>query len=695
MKATTFSQANQPLQIITPLGTDALHLVGFTGREGISQLFHFKVDLLAENRREIAFDKLLGEKVTLSLALGGGKTRYFNGIVSRFSQGTRDHTFTRYQAEVVPELWLLTRQTQSRIEQHQTVPDILKKVLEGLNPQFELVGTFHPRNYCVQYRESDFAFANRLMEEEGIFYFFKHTAQGHQLVVANSPGSHPELPGQSAVLFDDLQGGNRADFRITEWQKVQEVRAGKVTLWDHCFELPNKNLEAQRLAPAGLTVGRVTHPLKLPGGERREIYDYPGGYTRYLDGIDRGGGERPQDLQKIYEENRRLATIRMQQEAVSGFQITGAGNCRQFVSGHRFTLARHFNADGDYVLTEVAHEVNLGHVTSGDGVVLNYQNRFTCIPLALPFRAARTTPRPRVDGAQTAVVVGPPGEEIFCDKYGRVKVQFPWDREGRRDADSSCWVRVATPWAGKRWGGVHIPRIGQEVVVDFLEGDPDRPIILGSVYNAEQMPPFALPEGKRVSGLKSSSTPGNRGNNEITFDDTKGKEKMTIHAQYDQNTTVDHDMTTTVHNNRTSTVDVNSTETVHGTKTTTVDSTVKETYNDALSTVVKSGVLLTSTSANIGIVAATEVLLNSGASTLLLKSDGTIELIGVKIFINGKALVDVGAPQIEVIGGQQVVMGVGGQTVLCDGGHVAVSGAEITSAADGTHNIKGALVKIN
>src|SRR5262249_1478153 len=159
---------------------------------------------------------------------------------------------------------------------------------------------------CVQYRETDFAFASRLMEEEGIFYFFKHTAEGHQLVLANTPKSHPEMPGQSTVIFDAIQGGNRPDFRISEWQKVQEARAGKVTLWDRCFELPNKNLEAHRLAPAALTVGQVTHPLKLPGGGQREIYDYPGGYTRYIDGIDRGGGERPQELQKIYEENRRL-----------------------------------------------------------------------------------------------------------------------------------------------------------------------------------------------------------------------------------------------------------------------------------------------------------------------------------------------------------------------------------------------------
>jgi type VI secretion system secreted protein VgrG len=305
----------------------------------------------------------------------------------------------------------------------------------------------------------------------------------------------------------------------------------------------------------------VTHAIKLPGSDHREIYDYPGGYSGRFDGIDAGGGERPAELRKLFEDNQRAAAIRMQQEAMAGLQIRGAGNCRQFVSGHKFTLTRHFNADGAYVVTEIEHRVGLGgDYRSGDGVLLNYENRFTCIPLALPFRPARTTPRPRVEGAQTAVVVGPAGEEIFCDKYGRVKVQFPWDRQGKRDADSSCWVRVSTPWAGKGWGGVHVPRIGQEVVVDFLEGDPDRPIIVGSVFNAEQMPPFPLPDGKQVSGFKTNSYPTSGGSNEITFDDTRGKEKITVHAQYDKNVSVDNNLTTTVK--------VDNTQTVHGKKTT-------------------------------------------------------------------------------------------------------------------------------
>jgi len=697
MTAATKSQIGQPLRLTTPLGPDALFLTGFTAREGISRLFRFDLELLAENRRDIPFDKLLGQPVGIALSLGLEKTRYFGGIVSRFAQGTRDATFTHYRAEVVPHAWMLTQRSQSRIFQHQTVPDILKVIFEGIDVDYGgLKRKFHPRNYCVQYRETDFAFASRLMEEEGIFYIFKHTKEGHQLVLVNTPHSYPEVPEQPKVVFEEVQGGNRPEFRITGWEKEQQIRPGKVSLRDHTFELPDKDLAAEKLPPENVSIGDVKHSLRLPGGDQREIYDYPGGYVSRFDGIDAGGVERSSDIAKVFEDNERTADIRIQAEAAAALRIHGTGNCRQFTSGHTFQLTRHFNANGTYVLTEVEHHVrHAGDLRSGDGVSLVYENKFTCIPQALPYRPARMTPKPRVEGTQTAVVVGPPGEEIFCDKYGRVKVQFHWDRHGKADGNSSCWVRVATPWAGRGWGGIHIPRIGQEVVVDFLEGDPDRPLIVGSVFNADVMPPFDLPAGKRLSGFRTSSTPHSGGSNEITFDDTKGKERVTIHAQYDMNTTVDNNKTLLVKNNRTSTMNVDSTETVVGKKTTTVNGTVLETYNDALSTIVKGGTLLTSTGANIHVIAATEVMLNSGASTLLLKSDGTIELVGVNITINGKSLVDVGAPKVGVNGGEETVMGVGTQTVHCNGSQVTVSGAAIVSAAEGTHDIKGALVKIN
>jgi type VI secretion system secreted protein VgrG len=550
------------MAVTTPLGKDVLLLVAFTGSEAVSQLFHFRLELLAENQTEVPFDRLLGQKITISLNLSSNQKRYINGLCNRVSQGKRDAVFTSYYLEIVPQFWLLTKRAQSRIFQHVSVPDILKKVLTGLDVAYELQGSFAPRDYCTQYRESDYDFASRLMEEEGIYYFFKHTADGHEMVVANTPQSHPELSAQGPIIYEELTGGLRDEERVTAWEKVQELRSGKYTLWDHCFELPHKHLEADKQILDGIQAGKASHKLKVGGNEKLEIYDYPGGYAQRFDGVDRGGGDQPADLQKIFEDNKRTAEIRMQQEAVPGLVIQGISGCRQFICGHKFTLTRHFSADGQYLLTGVQHTASLAaDYRSGEGEKLVYQNRFTCIPLALPYRPARVTPKPAVRGTQTAVVVGSPGEEIFTDKYGRVKVQFHWDREGKSNADSSCWVRVGTLWAGKQWGSIYIPRIGQEVIVDFLEGDPDNPIIIGSVYNAEQMPPYKLPDNKTQSGLKTRSTlqGGPPNFNELRFEDKKGSEDITFHAEKDFHREVEndddlkvgHDQTIEIKNNRT------------------------------------------------------------------------------------------------------------------------------------------------
>jgi type VI secretion system secreted protein VgrG len=504
-----FTQETRPMAVTTPLGKDVLLMVGFTGREGISQLFDFQLDLVAENQTDISFDKVLGQKVAIGLKLPGDKERHFSGICSRLSQGHRDETFTHYRMEVVPQLWLLTRRMQSRIFQHLSVPDILKKVLEGLDVSYEIMGTFHPRDFCVQYRETDFDFASRLMEEEGIYYFFKHTADGHKMVVANTPQSHPDLP-ENKVIYEEAKGGIREEMRIHTWEKTQELRSGKYTLWDHCFELPHKHLEAEKTILDSVPVGAVTHKLKVGNNDKLEIYDYPGAYAQRFDGIDKGGAPKPADLQKIFEDNKRTVEIRMQQEALPSLKIQGAGNCRQFMAGHKFTLERHFNGDGQYVLTTVEHTGSLSvDYRSGEGGEFVYENKFTCIPVALPFRPPLVTEKPVVEGPQTAVVVGPPGEIIFCDKYGRIKVQFHWDRHGKNDADSSCWIRVSNNWGGAGWGGMFLPHVGHEVIVDFEEGDPDRPLITGRVYNAQCMPPMELPKHKTCSAIRD------HGGNEI------------------------------------------------------------------------------------------------------------------------------------------------------------------------------------
>ncbi len=533
----TYTQASRPLTITTPLGADSLLVVGLSGYEAISHLFRFQLELLAENGTAVPFESLLGQSITVGLNLPDEDYRPLNGICIRVSQGAQDAVFTSYTMEIVPKLWLLTKRAQSRIFQHVSVPDILKQVLAGLDVSFELQGTFQPRDYCVQYRETDFNFASRLMEEEGIYYFFKHSEGGHTLVLANTPQSHPELPGDATLIYELPSGGNWLTDRVMSWEKRQELRSGKYTLWDHCFELPHKHLEATKTTQDSVAAGGVTHQLQVGGNGNLELYDYPGEYAQRFDGVNKGGGDQPADLQNIFTDNQRTVGIRMQEEAVPGLVIQGRSTYRHLVSGYKFTLQRHFNGDGPYVLTAVEHTAKVSNLRSGGGE-FHYSNSFTCIPFGLPFRPTRTAPKPFVQGTQTAVVVGPPGQEIFTDKYGRVKVQFHWDRQGQRNADSSCWIRVAQPWAGKRWGASFWPRIGQEVIVAFQEGDPDQPIIVGSVYNADQMPPYLgqgpdskHPNDNKLTGIKSNSTLGGVGFNEWRFDDTKGKEQIFIHAE--------------------------------------------------------------------------------------------------------------------------------------------------------------------
>ncbi|HMF16089.1 MAG TPA: type VI secretion system tip protein TssI/VgrG, partial [Gemmataceae bacterium] len=413
-----------------------------------------------------------------------------------------------------------------------------------------------PRDYCVQYRESDFDFASRLMEEEGIYYFFKHTESGHQLVLADTPQSHTAVSGPASIKYEEVHGAAREDERIKEWVKSQEIRTAKQTLRDHCFELPTDNLEAVQPITETVTAGTVDHKFKVGANASLENYDFPGRYAQRFDGVDPGGAAQAGNLQKIFQDNKRTTGIRIQEEATPGLTIVGHSDCRLLTAGHKFTMENHFDANGSYVLTDIEHTASIEGSYSvappRQGPVPVYTNVFHCIPVALPFRPLRRTAKARVDGTQTAVVVGPSGEEIFTDKYGRVKVQFFWDRQGKNDSNSSCWVRVGTLWAGKQWGIIHIPRIGQEVIVAFEEGDPDQPIIVGSVYNADQMPPYALPANKTQSGFKSrSSLKGDADNfNQLRFEDKKGSEEIYFHAEKDCNRVVENNDTLKVGSNK-------------------------------------------------------------------------------------------------------------------------------------------------
>lgn len=546
------------LRITTPLGAETFEVAAFKGTEGVSRLFEFTVDLLAPQTTAVPFDRLLGQPATVSMLMPGKVKRYWNGIVSRITQGgtaavENDVSVTGYRMTLVPKLWLLTRRRQSRIFQHLSVPDILQQVLGGTDAAPQLQGAFEKRDFCVQYRETDFEFASRLMEEEGIYYFFKHADGQHSLVLGNAPTAHADVPGQTTIKYLASEGGIRPEDRIYLWDKEQALTAGKATLWDHTFELPNKHLEAESKVMDTVQVGSVSHKLAVGNNSALELYDYPGGYAKRFDGVASGGAAQASEIQKIFQDNKRTVDLRMGAEEALALRAHGASTAPQIASGHKFTLDDQGDGDGDYVVLEVEHEATSGSlVTAGSGSFL-YKNRFACIPSALPYRPPQVTPRPHVAGCQTAVVVGPAGEEIFVDKYGRVKVQFHWDRAGKNDASSSGWVRVATTWAGRNWGAIHLPRIGQEVVVDFLEGDPDRPIIVGSVYNADNMPPYTLPDNKTQSGIKSRSTlqGGTANFNELRFEDKKGAEEIYLHAEKDFTVMVENDEKRTVGRDRT------------------------------------------------------------------------------------------------------------------------------------------------
>lgn len=556
-----YLEENRYLYIESKLGPNELLLESFTGSEGISQLFCFQLELLSENKR-IKFEDILGKEISFGVSETeeGEPPRYIHGLVTAFAQLPDTSRLSRYRAIVSPKLWILTRKQNCRIFQKLSVPDILKSVLAGLDVTWELQGSYQPREYCVQYRETDFNFVSRLMEEEGIFYFYRFAKDAHKLVVSDNKASHHDMPGRSSILYEEVAGGTRDEGRISSWIKTQELGSGKYSLKDYCFETPQTNLLSSQDVLPNAMVGKVNHKLKVGGNDQFEVYDYPGNYD------DKGSGKE-------------IAKHAMEQLEMSQFVIQGESNVYNLTPGFRFMLKNHPGAEGSYILTSITHSASEGGFHSLEEVGHNhYANGFRCIPFSLLFRPPQLAAKSRVWGCQTAVVVGASGEEIYTDKYGRVKVQFHWDRDGRNNESSSCWIRVATHWAGQQWGAIHLPRVGQEVVVDFLEGDPDRPIIVGSVYNADQMPPYALPDNKTQSGIKSDSSPRSGGYNEIRFEDLNGQEEIHIHAQKNMSTEVEndkkllvhHDDTIEVENNRTTTIEVDDKTTVNGNMSLTV-----------------------------------------------------------------------------------------------------------------------------
>jgi type VI secretion system secreted protein VgrG len=532
-------QSKRQIGIDTPLGANVLVLRSFTANEELGRLFQINAELLSENF-QISFPQIVGQNVTIRLNTIQDAPRFFNGHVRAFRQTGAVGRLASYQAVIVPKLWFLTRSADCRIFQHKKIPDIVKEVLQerGITEIEDTLGGTYPEwEYCVQYRETDFNFISRLMEQEGIYYYFKHAQGSHKLVLADADSGHPTFPGYADMSF--LQAGREiVDIQgFRDWTMAQEVQPGRYVLNDYDFEKPNASLKAT----ANIDRQNVE--------ANHEVFDYPGEYTKLEDG-ERDARTRIEEVQSAFE------------------TAYGSGDVRGVAVGFKFKLTgapRSDQNDNYLVVSTIIQAESESFLSDGgpDGTAA-FGCSFSAVRATTRFRPPRLTPKPIIQGAQTAVVTGPKGEEIHTDKFGRVKVQFFWDRKGKKDENTTCFIRVAEPWAGKRWGSIFTPRIGQEVVVNFLEGDPDRPLIIGSVYNGDQMPPYDLPSNKTQSGVKTRSTingtPANF--NEIRFEDKKGQEQLLIHAEKNEDIVVESNKTENVGNDETIKIGHDRTETV-------------------------------------------------------------------------------------------------------------------------------------
>jgi type VI secretion system secreted protein VgrG len=508
--------SEQPVRVKSPFGDDLL-FSRMNGYEELGRLYRYELELLSP-KENLALDDLLGKDLTVEFDLPDDKTRYFHGFVTEFSQTGGRGRYVTYSAVVHPWFWFLTRTSDCRIFQDKTVPDIIKEVFRDLGlTDFKdsLSAEYRKWEYCVQYRETDFNFISRLMEQEGIYYFFEHEDGKHTLVLADAYGAHSPLPNYEEIPYyppTEMRGAEH----IHDWQLSKSVRTGTCAIGAFHFIKPKANLEV---------TSSIVHPHDH---ESYEIYDYPGEY------YERGEGDR-------------YVGVRMEEIACDYERVRGDSTARGIFPGGMFDLTQYPRDDQnrEYLVVSAQHSLSLGDYESSGAAGLKYGCSFEAMYSQDPFRTARTTPKPVVQGPQTAIVVGKKGEEIWTDEYGRIKVQFHWDRYGKKDENSSCWVRVSQSWAGGQWGGMSIPRMGQEVVVDFIEGDPDRPIVTGRVYNKDNMPPYKLPDDKTKSTLKSRSSKGASADNfnEIRFEDLKDSEEIYIHAEKDHNTVIENNQT--------------------------------------------------------------------------------------------------------------------------------------------------------
>lgn len=619
-------------------------------RERLGELFAYEVEFESKNT-DIDLSGLLKSPMAVTLETRDGYKRYFHGMVCEAEQTSVEQVqnlvYARYRVHLVPRPWLLGGMTDCRIFKDQSVTDIVKKVLSEAgytDVELNLSGSYAKREYCVQYREDGLNFINRLLQQEGIYYYFTHRDNKHTMVLADGVGSH-EVAGDFAKVPYQRSADSvlRAQSTISEWTSLRGVDGTKYQLTDYNPLKPKASLLA-----TGDSDGH--------GADGVTGFDYPG--THAVAGV-----------------GKHYAQVRAEALSAARSRYAGGTDACSIEIGGLFTLQSHPRSklNQEYLVTATAMELEAPGYASGaddDGPV--FHCRFEALESRLPWRSPQTARKPGVVGLQTAIVTGSKtDEDIAVDKYGRVQVNFHWNMPGKKHADCSCPVRVASPWAGKGWGAVSIPRVGQEVVVSFIEGDPDRPLIVGGVYNADNMPPYGLPDNKTQSGIKSRSLLGGAADfNELRFEDKKGKEDFFIHAQKDMHEEVENDRTVTIDHDEIATVQNNRTHKVG---------------NDDKLTVTNNGT--TSIGKIFKLSAGTEIQLVCGQASITLKQSGEIEIKGSNITIDGQMGVKVSGMSIELtadmaaklIGTMVTVKGSGKTTV--QGSMVSVTGSGMTSVS--------------
>jgi type VI secretion system secreted protein VgrG len=644
-----WTQDGRLIAIETPLGKDKLLLTSLAGEETISGLFAYELEMLSEDHA-IQAEGLIGRNVKVVITSEDGRTRPIHGMIAQFRAGPLiGRGLRQYRAQVVPWLWYLGHSSDCRIFQNLSVPDILEQVFKTFGfADYQLSvtrGDYPKLEFCVQYRETALNFVSRLMEEVGIFYFFLHEQERHLLVIADRNVSFNTLPDPQLIYAP----GNAESGPVTRWEHIFTFRPGRWSQKDFNFETPSTDLT---------TTEKTV--LKLRNAQAFERFDYPGLYTEKSLGT-------------------KLTRTLMEAEEAAYHAVLGASDYPFLDIGGKFTLASHpCEADSTaYVVRRVRHEATNTSYLTQNGEPSRYQNTFEAVPHDVQFRPLRMTERPFVHGPQTAIVVGPPGEKIFTDKHGRVRVQFHWDRYGKYDDKSSCWIRVSNSWAGRNWGAMNLPHVGHEVVVSFLEGDPDRPLVTGRVYNGENTTAMGMPDNKTQSAMRDHS------GNEIVMEGKSGSEDIRVNATKDTNVVVTHDYNETVKTgNRTIAIQSGThTETINGNTSITV-TTGTYTHHVAASTAERrseQASSLVSTAAHVLIQAATNIQLHVGQSMICMDSGGQIRIQGVNVSIEGSSAVTIKGGIVHS---------------EADAEH-QTRGAIVLSEGSATNTVKGGMVMLN